>query len=812
EATAWYEAFAGGVASRLAELPIQYADCAAWQRRWLQGEVLAGLLAYWRQRLSGLPAVLELPVDRPRRPLPGTRAGWRRLSVAPEVLLALRRLGRREGATLFMTMLASFEALLGRWSGQRDLAVGTPVAGRGQLELEALVGCFVNTLVLRGELGGDPSFRELVGRVREGLLGAYAHQELPFERLVEELKVDRSLVHSPLFQVMFVLNPPVAPETVGGGLRWRSVVSGAGTAQFDLTLSLAEQGDGLVGTLEYRAELFDAATIERLAGQFAVLAAAVAGDCRAALERRLSVLPLLTAAEAMQLAGEWNDTAVAGEHAMLVHEAFMAQAALRPGAPAVVSPHGRLTYGALDRRSNRLARRLRALGVGPEVVVAICAERTLARVVGVVAVLKAGGAYLSLDPSHPPERLSFQLEDSGAAVLLREGVQPLLASEIEARVVSIDLGEAAADETDAPPPERRVRPENLAYVIYTSGSTGRPKGVAIPHAGLTNLVLWHQRQYAVGPEDRGTLLASPAFDASVWELWPYLAAGGCVHIPDEETRLSPAAMVRWWSAEGITHSFLMTVLAERLLEEGPPAELPLCLRALLVGGDRLHRGPSASGLRLVNHYGPSEYSVVATAGPVPAATAGVPAIGRPIANTRLVVADAAGQAVPIGVPGELWVGGAGLARGYLHRPDLTAERFVPDPASGVWSEPGARLYRTGDLVRWLADGRLDFLGRIDHQVKLRGLRIELGEIESVLALHPAVREAAVLLRELRAGDPALVAYVAASGEPVPAAEELRTFLRRRLPEFMVPASFVFLDLLPTTPNGKVDREALLEIS
>ncbi|HEV7519213.1 MAG TPA: amino acid adenylation domain-containing protein, partial [Thermoanaerobaculia bacterium] len=534
------------------------------------------------------------------------------------------------------------------------------------------------------------------------------------------------------------------------------------------------------------------------------LLAGAAGEPR----QRLSQLPLLSGPERAQIFGEWNDTAKVCPQMPLVHELFAMHAHRRPQATAVASPFGRLSYGELERRANRLAHHLRGRGIGPERLVAICTERTLDRVVGIVAVLKAGGAYVSLDPGYPPERLAFLVADAGAPVLLTEERFVARLPECAAEVFCLDADWGAVEGDEEVGPASGVGPENLAYVVYTSGSTGKPKGVEIPHAGLMNLVRWHQDLYGVSPEDRWTQIASPAFDASIWELWPYLAAGASVHIPDEETRLSPAGMVRWWSAEGITLAYLMTPLAEGVLEEEIPPLLDLQVRALIIGGDRLHRGPDPGvGFRLMNHYGPAEYTVTSTVVEVPplGEESGIPTIGRPVDNTEIYILDARQQPIPIGVPGELYVAGLGLARGYLRRPDLTAAKFVPDP----WSpEPGARMYRTADLVRYLPDGDMDFLGRLDHQVKLRGLRIELGEIESVLGQHPGVREAAVLAREDRPGDKRLVGYVTPAAEPGPTPAELHGFLAERLPGYMVPAAWVLLGKLPLTANGKVDRRAL----
>ncbi|HVR95163.1 MAG TPA: amino acid adenylation domain-containing protein, partial [Thermoanaerobaculia bacterium] len=795
-----YTAFAAGRPSPLPELAVQYADFAHWQRQWLSGAVLERQLAWWRERLSGVPT-LELPADRPRPAVRTARGGSIPLRLPAALSQALAALNRRQGVTPFMTLLGLFQALLARHAGVEDLAVGSPIAGRTRSEVEPLIGFFVNTLVLRSDLSGDPGVRQLLDRVREATLGAYAHQDLPFERLVEELAPERDLARTPLFQVVFALqNVPVTGRAFDlAGLELRDVPVSPGTAKFDLSLSLSEVGDELLGAVEYSADLFDAPTVVRLAERFQVLLEGAAGDP----ERPVWDLPLLPAAERQQVLVEWSDTAKPCPQVPMVHELVSLHARQRPEATAMADAAGRrLTYGELEARSNRLAWHLSSLGVGPDVLVAVCTERTLLRPVGILGIVKAGGAYVTLDPSYPSERLAFLMADSGAPVLLTEERFAASLPETEAQVVLLD-GDWEGDESAAP--ESGVTPDNLAYVVYTSGSTGKPKGVEIPHAGLMNLVRWHQDLYAVKPEDRGTQIASPAFDASIWELWPYLSGGSSLHIPDEETRLSSPGMVRWWAEQGITLAYLMTPLAEGVLEEEIPG---LQVRALIIGGDRLHRGPDPEvGFRLMNHYGPAEYSVTCTVVQVPprGRESGIPTIGRAIDNTRIYLLDRQGRPAPVGVPGELYVAGVGLARGYHNRPDLTAEKFVPDPFVG---EPGARMYRTADLVRWLPDGDMDFLGRLDHQVKIRGFRIELGEIESALGQHPGVREAVVLAWGERPDGKRLAAYVVAACEPAPSADELQRYLKERLPEYMVPASVLLLDALPLTPNGKVDRRAL----
>ncbi|MFL6199189.1 MAG: amino acid adenylation domain-containing protein [Thermoanaerobaculia bacterium] len=713
--------------SPLADLPIQYADFAVWQRGWLTGEVLERQVSYWRERLEGAPAQLDIPTDRPRGAAQTFRGASLNLPFGAGFGQGLAQLARRFEATPFMPLLAGFQALLGRLSGQQDLTVGSPIANRNRAEIEPLIGFFVNTLVMRGDLSGDPAFGELLGRVRKSTLETYAHQDLPFEHLVQKLRPERHLAVTPLFQVVCAMqNAPVGRMDLPG-LTLAPVDLVPTTTRFDLELHGWEMEDGLLAQVAYSTELFDAATVRRLVGQLETLLRAAMADPA----KRLSELPLLAEAERHQLLREWNDTAVPEGIVGLI-------SAHDPAAPAVVQGGTLLAYGELLDRASRLAAELRSLPLDRPV--GLCVERSPELVIGALAVLWAGGAYLPLDPSYPEDRLAFVARESGMPALLVRG-EGIPSWAGDTRVIRLDL----------PTPAEPVEPAepDVAYVIYTSGSTGRPKGVQVPRAGLASLVRWHLKTYGVTADDRATLVASPAFDASVWEIWPYLAAGASLHIPDEETRLDPGRLLEWMAAEGITIAFLPTPLAEQAVEAQMPEGLRL--RALLTGGDRLQRAPRRPlPFALINHYGPTECSVVATCAPVEPFSTRPPSIGRPIAGTRAYVVDARLDPVPIGTPGELLLGGAGLARGYLGRPDLTAERFVPDPFA-----TGGRLYRTGDLVRLLPDGELDFLGRVDTQVKLRGFRIELGEIESALLRHPEVREAAVALRGDR-----LAAYVA----------------------------------------------------
>ncbi|HVT56893.1 MAG TPA: non-ribosomal peptide synthase/polyketide synthase, partial [Thermoanaerobaculia bacterium] len=803
----------GGEPGELPALPLQYADFALWQRRWLCGERLASLVAFWRQSLAGAPRLLELPTDRPRTARRSLRGGSRALALPAPLVAELRALARREGATPFMVLLAAFGALLARLSGQSDLLLGSPIANRNRLETEGLIGFFVNTLVLRLETSAAPTLLRLVRQARETTLASYAHQDLPFEKLVEELEVERSLAHNPLFQVVLsLLNEPMPPLALPG-LELIVEEVPESVAKFDLTLAVAASPDGLTALLNYASDIFDGATAARWLSHFAALLGGAVADPGASFEE----LPLLGPGERQQLLHEWNDTARQGAAPWASAPALVAAAAARaPAALAVAGGAVSLSYGELVQRADLLARWLVARGVGPDVLVATCLERSPELVVAVLACLQAGGAYLALDPDHPRERLAWQLADAWGGDAPRGRARPRLLlthSQLAGRLPEAERGVEVlfVDRFDELAMEAaggwaggldRALPEATAYVIYTSGSTGRPKGVAVSHRALRSLIDWHHEVYGLASADRATLVASPAFDAAVWEVWPYLAAGASLHVPDAETRSAPARLTAWLAARRITVSFLPTPLAEGVLAESWPPET--ALRALLTGGDRLHRGaPASFPAVLYNHYGPTEATVVATSCPV-AERQELPPIGRPIANTRLYLADRRGGLAPRGVAGELWIGGAGLARGYFGRPLETAEKFVPDPWSG---EPGARLYRTGDLGRCLPDGQIEFLGRLDSQVKVRGYRIELGEVEAVLATHPAVREAAAAVHEA-AGDRRLVGYLVAADDEPPPLSELRGFLMQRLPEPMIPAAFMILPALPLTASGKLDRRAL----
>ncbi len=802
ELSALYRAALAVHASPLPPLPVQYPGFAVWQHRRLTEEAAEVPLSWWREHLAGVPPVLELQADRLRPAIPSLQGERLRLPLGADLEPALAALGRRQGTTLFMTLLAAFQALLHRYTLQEDFVVGSPVAGRNRLELEGLIGFFVNMLPLRASASEAKPFSRLLADVRESVLAGFVHQDLPFDRLVEELAPQRDLSRTPLFQVAFALQEAMTGPDLGVEVTAAAEVD-TGVSKFDFTLLMERGPHGLDAIAEYSSDLFDRETVQRTLGVFRVLLVGALADPAAPLGE----LPLVAAAERDQVVLGWNRTA-ADIPETPVHRQFERQAAAHPGALAVASAEEALTYGELERRANLLAWRLRRLGIGREDVVALLLERSPKLPLGALATLKAGGAYLPIDPAYPAERVLYVLRDAGAKALLTT-------SRIMAglpgvpmhpgRIILLD-GEPAldesSDESQSPPLSDDFDPDGLAYVIYTSGSTGAPKGTELHHRGLCNLMAWHGRTYGLAPADRSSLVAGPGFDASVWETWPPLVAGASLHVPPPDVLLSPPALLSWMAERGVTVAFLPTPLAEGVLTEKTPADL--ALRVLHTAGDRLHLRPAADlRFSFVNLYGPTESTIATTAAPVAVEGHRAPHIGWPIANLRVHLLDRGFAPVPVGVPGELCVAGVGLARGYRRRPDLTAEKFIPDPLGGS----GERLYRTGDLARRLPNGGLEFLGRIDQQVKIRGYRIELGEIEAAMRRHPGVREAVALVRE---HDKRLVGCLVLNEDG--AAEALRAFLASSLPEVMIPSVWIVREALPLTPNGKVDRRALAQLS
>lgn len=753
ELSALYGAHVRGEPPQLPELPVQYADYAIWQRKWLQGEVLQEQLQYWRERLDGASAQLQLPTDRTRPALESFKGARLRFELPATLAGALKQLGTTEGATLFMVCLAAYQVLLSRWSGQQDIVVGSPIAGRRQPEVEGLIGFFVNILVLRTDLSGGVTFRELLERVNEVTLGAYAHQDLPFESLVKELRPERNLTRQPMFQVVLAMGNFPEERLELPGLTWAFTRPESVTTHFDLTLYLYEVPSGLSGMFEYATDLFDQGTIQRITGQFRTLLEAIVAnpDCP------IQMLPLMREIDRVQVLHGFNDTAVRYAEDRLIHDLFEAQVEQTPEAMAVVCGEQQLTYAQLNRRANQLAHALLAKGVRPDKRVAVYAERGVELVIGLLAVLKAGGTYVPLDTSYPFERLAYMLRNSAPLVLLTEerlkGNLPATEAGLITLGADVD-GIGAQPATNPSATQLGLRPQHLAYVIYTSGSTGAPKGVMVEHRNAVNLIRWHCATFNLRAGRRSSCVASMGFDAAVWEIWPALSVGATLVLAPPEVALDTEALLAWWANQLLDVSFLPTPIAELAFSRNIRNAT---LRTLLVGGDRLRYRPSSKSFSLVNNYGPTEGTVVATSGCIRDDDA-VLHIGRPISNTQVYILDHHLQSVPIGVAGEIYVGGAGVARGYLGKPELTAERFLADPFS---ADSRAHLYMSGDLGRWRADGTIEYLARNDQQVKIRGYRIELGEIESQLLQHPEVKETVVLAREDEPDEKQLVAYVVA---------------------------------------------------
>ncbi len=798
-----YEAFVEKRPSPLPDPALQYGDYATWQQDWLQGKRLEDLLGYWRQQLRGAPAMVEIPTDFPR-PQQQTFIGAQESISVPQPLEdALMELSRKEGVTFFMTLLAAFNLLLARYSGQEDIVVGSPISGRTRSELEGLIGFFVNTLPLRTDVSGNPSFRELLARVRETTLQAYAHQDLPFERLVEDLKPERNLSRSPVVQVMFILEN--APQRENRAISKMSVAPFRGaegmSAKFDLTLTALVKKEGLRLGMTYNVDLFQPATVRRMLTHFHTLLEAIAADSN----RPVAELPLLSTAERDELLIAFNATTQSYPHEWCVHQLFEQQVGRTPDAIAVTHAKTQLSYRDLDRRANQVARVLQKQGVRPETTVGICFDRSVDMLVGILGVLKAGAAYVPLDPAYPKDRIAFVIEDSKLQVLLTQRALRESLPHQAARVICIDSDWAAIAAEDEQNLFVKVGPQNLAYLLYTSGSTGKPKGVQVQHQSVVNFLASMRREPGFEAHDVLVAVTTLSFDIAGLELYLPLTVGGRVVIASREEASDGPQLLSLMGRSGVTVMQATPATWRLLLDsswQGDPKLKILC------GGEALPRELAERLLprcrELWNMYGPTETTIWSSVHRVQDVTWNVAPIGRPIANTQMYVLDRYGQLAPMGVPGELVIGGDGVARGYWNRPELTAQKFIVDCFSRT---SGARLYKTGDLVRYLPDRNIQYLDRLDNQVKIRGFRIELGEIESVLSQHSGVRHAVVVMREDSPGDKRVVAYLVVEGNP-PSDEELRTYLKQGLPEYMIPAAFVTLSSLPLTPNGKVDRRAL----
>ncbi|MFG6107532.1 amino acid adenylation domain-containing protein [Leptothoe sp. EHU-05/26/07-4] len=800
-----YEAFLVGNPSPLPALSVQYADFAYWQQQQLE-TVLEKHLNYWLQQLNGAPPLLQLPTDRPRQVIQTNRGKATTLTLGADLTRSLKQLSQQHGVTLFTLLLTAFQVLLHRYTHQTDLCVGTTISNRDNRSLESLVGYCVNTVVIRTQPSGNSSFRDFLKHVQQIVFEAQEHKDLPFHTLVEKLQPQRDRSYTPLFQAVFVLESLGIEQIESGGLtlsRWETPVA---IAKFDLSLSMQETTGGLIGRFEYNTELFDDATIRRLIGHFQTLLTAIVANP----DQCLSNLPLLTNAERQQLVKWNNNTFTNISYERCIHELFEEQVEKTPDAIAIVFRNQQITYRELNQRSNQLAHYLQTLGVGSNSLVGICLERSPELVIGFLAILKAGGAYVPLDPEYPQERLRFMLSDSQVSILLTQQTLLPSLSFFQERILCLDAVVQAFDQASNANPDSKVTAESLAYIIYTSGSTGQPKGVLVPHKGLLNLVFWHHSTFKISTCDHVTQIFGLAFDPCVLEVYPCLTAGATLYLVEPNILRSPRNLQSWLLENSITVTAVVTPLAEALLSLDWPTQT--ALRVMLTGGDKLKQYPSENiPFTVINNYGPTENTVVTTSGIVTAKLEQhwAPSIGKAINNVQTHVLDSHMQPVPIGIPGELYIGGTNLAKGYLNRPDLTEKSFISGKSIAHLTESSsAYLYKTGDLVRYRPDGNLEFLGRIDHQVKIRGFRIELGEIEAALTTHPATEQAVVILRDDESSNQQLVAYLVYQGVAIPNSSELKQWLRKTLPGYMIPSIFISLESMPLTPNGKIDRRAL----
>ncbi len=810
-----YEAFSNNKPSPLPDLTVQYADFSFWQRKWLKGKTLEKQVDYWKEALAGIPPVLEMPLDRPRPSYQTYNGDFITFTLSKEVTNALNDLSRKEDVTLFMTLLTAFQTLLFRYSGQNDICVGSPIANRNRAETEQLIGFFINTLVLRAGLSDNPAFNELLAQIKETMLGAYAHQDLPFETLVEELHPERDMSHSPLFQVMFVLNNAPVETLQLAGLKFDLIEIENKSAKFDLILNITETDQTLAGKLEFNTDLYNHSTMERFIEHFNILINGVIADP----QMRVSDLPLLTKDERQTILSNWNLPPKIYDEKLCIHELFQNQAGLTPEAAALTANGQKLTYKELNDKSNQLANHLIKTGFKTGTIAGICAERSAEMIIGLIAVLKAGGVYLPLDPGYPKERLDYMLEDSEAPYLLTQ--QSLLNefSERGLKIISLDSDWGKIETESAANPGTKINPGDAAYIIYTSGSTGKPKGVLVGHKAIANHCCDMRDYYELSVDDNVLQFAALNFDASLEQILPTLISGASLVMRDEEI-WATSEFHKKVNEHSLTVINLPTAYWRQLANEWSksPELIPQnLLRLIIIGGDLMGiealnqwQKTQMNGVRLLNAYGPTETIITATTFEIPADFnqktnySRIP-IGKQRANREIYVLDSFGNPVPVGAPGELHIGGGTMAKGYLNRPELTAEQFI---ANRFNQKPGERLYKTGDLVRFLPNGNLEFLGRVDQQVKIRGFRIELGEIETALRQFPAIDEAVVIALEDKPGEKRLAAYYVSKENTDPSINELRSFLKNKLPEYFIPSVFMALDSMPLSPAGKINRKAL----
>jgi non-ribosomal peptide synthase domain TIGR01720/amino acid adenylation domain len=803
ELSYFYQSFLSKTPVNLPQLPIQYADFAVWQRQWLQGEILENQLNYWQKQLADAPPLLELPTDQPRPSIPTFQGHTLNFQIDPDLTDKLKTLSQRSGVTLFMTLLATFTTLLFRYSHQEDILIGTPVANRNRQEIEPLMGFFVNTLVMRNSLQGNPTFWELLQQVRQSVLGAYANQDVPFEQVVDVLQIERSLSYNPLFQVMFALqNAPLGDLNLPG-LKATSLAVENVRVKFDLSLVLeeteTEKGTYLEGFWEYSSDLFTAERITRLVGHFQTLLKGIVTNP----QQQVGELPLLMEAEKQQLLVDWNQTESPYPKNKCIHQLFEEQVTKNPDAIAIIYEQESLSYQQLNQKANQLAHYLQSLGVKPDELVGICVERSPLFIIGILGILKAGAAYLPLDSNYPLERLIYMLQDSGLSVLLTQENVANNISFTAIQTIKLDHDWPIISQQDTVNPISDVKPENLAYIIYTSGSTGKPKGVLIAHKGVCNLITQERQLFDIKPQSRILQFASFSFDASVSEIFMALLSGASLVMGNSDSLLPGENLLNLLKKQKIT----LTTLPPSALTVMPPEKLPH-LQTLIIGGEASSAellSKWCQNYNLFNGYGPTESTVCTTFALIQSPEQ-KPFIGKPIGNLQVYILDPNLNPVPIGVNGELYIGGEGLAKGYLHQPTLTQSKFIANPFG---NDSNSRLYKTGDIVRYSSDGNIEFINRIDNQVKIRGFRIELGEIEAVLTQHPQVRKGIVIVREDELGTKRLYAYIIPETTELTSGE-LRLFLQNKLPHYMLPAFLIFLEAFPLTTNGKIDRRALPE--